>query len=310
LSVTYSIVIPARDESDRIASGFARLQPVLEQLGVDDVEVIIVDDGSSDDTGRRAAEIYGVLPHCLVVRQEENRGKGAAVRLGLAIATGQKVAACDADMSISPAHLPALFHALDGAEVAVGSRTVDGGIHYTSPLRTVAGNMFNHLVRRRVGTTIRDTQCGFKAFRTPAARLLASLSLVDGFAFDVEMLYLAGKLGFEVQEVPVTWDDVEGSSVRVLRDSRRMLRDIRGLRVNVYECPVVRVAADVEPARVAELARAARITKPVLAIDELNALVVLPRDGALAGLDLAAELNGTLGVGGVEDFLGRRLVAV
>ena len=305
-----TLVIPAHNEADRIEAGFERLRPVLEQLGPDCLEVIVVDDGSSDGTGTLAARAYGALPHFLAVRQEVNLGKGAAVRLGFSLAEGKRVAVLDADMAILPLHLPALLFGLEQAPIAAGSRAIDGAIHYDSALRTWSGAAFNALVRRRTGTELRDTQCGFKGFTLGAARLLGALGLVNGFAYDVEVLFLAERLGLGVVAIPVTWDDVKGSSVRLVRDSRRMWRDINSLRHNNYDCPVVRTAAHPDLDLIGTSARAARQSGLVVAHNDRDAIVVLPRNGALAGIDIAQAIGGLLSVATLSDLAGRQLTAV
>ncbi len=282
----------------------------MDLLGPDTVEVIIVDDGSSDDTGRIAAQVYRELPNHYVVRHELNRGKGAAVRLGVSAARGDNVVVCDADMAIRPAYLPAMLRALDVAPIAAGSRAVDGVIRYDSWLRTKSGAAFNTLVRRYVTTSLRDTQCGFKGLRLGAARLISAFALVDGFAYDVEMLYLARRLGLDVTTVDVQWDDVAGSSVSVMGDSRRMLHDIRSLRRTSYECPSVTVDRNVEAAEVREISRQTRQSGLVIAHGLNDAIIALPRDGALAGIEIAQRLHGTFSVQNPEQFASRTLTAI
>jgi hypothetical protein len=310
LSLALSLVIPAHNEAQRIRSGFERVRPVLEQLDATQLEVIVVDDGSSDETGRIAAEIYGQFSNYYVVRQETNRGKGAAVRLGVSAARGKKIVVCDADMAIRPEHLPAMLSALETDPIAAGSRAIDGAIHYGSWLRTTSGSFFNALVRRSVSTTLRDTQCGFKGFQLGAARLISTFALVDGFAYDVEMLFLASRMGLKVATVPVSWDDVAGSSVSVLSDSLGMLRDIRSLHKASYQCPAVTVAGDIDTALVREISRASRQSGLVIARAANDALIALPRDGSLAGVEIAQQLQGTFAVRTPEEFLGRELEPV
>ncbi len=310
MSLVLSLIIPAHNEAQRISSGFDRLKPVLGVLDTNTLEVIVVDDGSSDDTGRIAAQIYAELPQHFVVRQETNRGKGAAVRLGISAARGEKVLVCDADMAIDPSQIPEMLDVLDISPIGAGSRARDGHIQYNSRLRTSSGAAFNRLVRRYVDTSLRDTQCGFKGFQLGAARLLSAFALVDGFAYDVEMLYLAQRLGLQVAGVPVTWDDVAGSSVSVLGDSRKMLHDIRSLRRNQYECPTVTVPFDVDVAAVRAVARESRQSGLVVARGERDCLICLPRDGALAGVELAKRLNGQFALGVPEMFVDRQLTAV
>jgi glycosyltransferase involved in cell wall biosynthesis len=309
LPLDLSLVIPAHNEAHRIESGYRRVRPVLDDLGPDSLEVVIVDDGSTDRTGEIAATIYGDLPHVRVVRHETNRGKGDAVRLGLAIAAGRLAVVCDADMAISPRHLPEMIATLELCPVAFGARATDGPIRYRSRMRTVAGSAFNVAVRRVSHSSLRDTQCGFKGFQLGAGRLLAHLGLVAGFAYDVEIIQLAREAGLPIATVPVTWDDVAGSSVRVVHDSWRMLRDIWSASHTTHECLVVRAPADtdLDAARVA--ARAARVVGAVAAIGA-DTLVVLPRDAALAGVTIAAAIGGEVGSAASATFARRRLVAL
>jgi len=310
LPVEISIVIPAYNEADRIDEGFDRLRPVLDQIGPERVEVIVVDDGSSDGTGRIAAVTYGALPHSLVVHQETNRGKGAAFRLGVSVARGASLVVCDADMAIDPVHLPEILNALQTSPLAFGSRALDRPIRYDSLVRTQAGALFNHLVRRKIDTNSRDTQCGFKGFTLPAARVLAAIGLVEGFAYDVELYYLAAQLGLVVTPVSVRWDDVQGSSVHVSRDARTMWRDITSIPRTNYSTPIVRVPSAVTLDDVDAVARSTRLQGVVLARGATDSLVVVPRSGALAAIEIAASLGGSVGTAQLADVRGRELSAL
>jgi len=308
--VTTSFVIPAFNEGPRIKEGFARLAPTLDELGADDVEVIIVDDGSTDDTLREAHVAYGHLTHLRVVKHEKNLGKGAALRLGLALATGTNVITADADMAINPHHSAELLRALERVDLAPGTRAVDGHIRYDQRLRTLAGALFNRLARHYTGTHLRDTQCGFKGFRLAPARLLGLMSIVDGFAFDLEVLYLADRLALSVEPQLVTWQDIQGSSVRMGRDSWQMLTDMRALRRTHYENPVVTLAPDVNIADVLAAARGARQRGLVLARGAHDALVVFSRQGALGAVDFARAFDARLGTATLSDLRGRHLEAI
>lgn len=308
--ITTSFVIPAYNEGPRLKEGFARLAPTLDQLGVDVVEVIIVDDGSTDDTLREAHLAYGHLTNLRAVKLEKNLGKGAALRLGVSLATGANVITADADMAINPHHSVELLAALDRVDLAPGTRAVDGHIRYDQRLRTMAGALFNRLARHYTGTYLRDTQCGFKSFRLAPARLLGLLSIVEGFAFDLEVLYLADRLGLSVEPQLVTWQDVQGSSVRMGRDSFQMLKDMRALRHTHYENPVVTLDHDVAIADVISAAARARLHGLVLARGSSDALVVFSRQGALGALDLARDFDAPLGTATLEELRGRRLEAI
>jgi glycosyltransferase involved in cell wall biosynthesis len=223
-----SLVVPAYNEGDRLEAGVQRLPAAADETGIDldTVEVLVVDDGSSDDTRACAERLVADLPVGRVVAHRQNLGKGAAVRTGLLAATGRKVAFADADMAIDPIHLPSLLDALDHADVAVGSRAVRGHVDYGSRIRTEAGRAFNLAVRAIGGVRLADTQCGFKGFNRGPALLLSHLQTTAGYAFDVELLWLAARLNLRREVVPVTWLDVPGSSVRPLHDSARMLADL------------------------------------------------------------------------------------
>jgi dolichyl-phosphate beta-glucosyltransferase len=310
LIIRTSIVIPAYNEAPRLATGFERLRPILDELDLSDSEVVVVDDGSSDETMRVAHDLYGALPHTQFIQQPVNRGKGAAVRLGIAVAKGQCVIAADADMSINPRHFVDIVTELALSELVPGSRVDHGHIDYDSPLRTWAGKSFNRLARHYSGTTLRDTQCGCKGFQRGPARLLGLLGLIDGFAFDAEIFFLAKQLGLTVTPLTVTWDDVSGSSVRIGRDTLAMVRDLRALPRTRYVNPVVELPRDVSVTNVIAAARSTRVQGLVIARGAHNALLVLPRDGSLAGLGIAEVLHGTLRTAGLEELRARTYDAV
>jgi glycosyltransferase involved in cell wall biosynthesis len=257
-----------------------------------------------------AHDLYGALPLTQFVQQPVNQGKGAAVRLGIAVAHGRYVIAADADMSIHPRHFVEIISALANSELVPGSRVEHGHIDYDSPLRTWAGKVFSRLARHYSGTALRDTQCGCKGFQQGPARLLGLLGMIDGFAFDAEMLFLAMQLGLTVTPLKVTWDDVSGSSVRMGRDTLAMVRDLRALPRTHYVNPVVELDRDVQVSDVDNAARQTRVQGLVLARGAQNALLVLPRDGSLAGLGIAVVLHGTLRTAGLGELRARTYEAV
>lgn len=223
-----TLVVPTFNEAARLDDGLARLTNAdrAGALDLSSIELLFVDDGSTDDTVAAARRHAAALPDARVISHPRNLGKGAAVRSGIFQARGARVVFADADMAIDPVLVPSLLLALDAAPVAVGSRAVDGHVDYGSRLRTEAGRAFNLAVRTVGGVDLADTQCGFKGFRRGEALLLCQLQTTSGYAFDVELLWLARRLALDVAVVPVTWLDVPGSSVRVLRDSTRMLADV------------------------------------------------------------------------------------
>lgn len=224
-----SIVIPAFNEADRLAGALGRLLEVLWEGNFDpaSTEIVVVDDGSEDATAEMATYLLAGLPRSTVLRLPTNRGKGAAVRAGVARATGSVVTFLDADMAVDPSALPNLVRQLDGLDVAIGSRSVEGSlVDCRSVRRTLMGRAFNHLATTATGLAMKDTQCGFKAFRSPVARLLFHFAVIDRFAFDVEILHLARSLGLRIGEVPVSWRHVPGSHIRPIADPMSMVTDL------------------------------------------------------------------------------------
>jgi hypothetical protein len=224
-----SLVIPAYNEGARLADGVSRLREAVAAGAIDPAttEFIVVDDGSVDDTTAQAESLYAPYPHVRVIRLPENRGKGGAVRAGVAAASAPIIAFADADMAIEPIQTPLFVHALRDAELAIGSRAATGAeVDRASFRRSMMNRVFNQLVNALTGVALDDTQCGFKAFRAPTAKLLFHCSVTERFAFDVEVLSLARRLGLPIAEVPVHWLRVKGSQIRPWTDARSMIRDV------------------------------------------------------------------------------------
>ncbi len=226
-----SLIIPAYNERDRIEATVERALSYL-RSAYRAFELIVVDDGSSDDTERIAREALKGESAALVLALSENRGKGAAVRAGMIASRGRRTLFSDADLSTPIEEEAKLAAALDrGADIAIGSRahsesniTVAQG-----KLRQSMGRIFNLFIRLLRLTPFSDTQCGFKMFSREAVQAIFPITRVHGFAFDVEILYLARLGGFQVAEVPVEWENDPASRVRMLRDSARMI--IEALRI-------------------------------------------------------------------------------
>ena len=310
MSIELSIVIPAFNESDRLADGYERLAPLFSTLDPSTIEVIIVDDGSTDTTMQRARDVYGHLEHTHYVQQPANFGKGAALRLGMSLAHGTNVIMADADMAIDPAQFPLFMTALRDHDFVPGSRAIAGRINYDSKLRTVSGAVFHGVVRHYTSTRVRDTQCGCKALRLGPARLMAKLAMIDGFAFDVELFYLADQLGVSIMPLLVTWQDITGSSVHPGKVARTMIHDIRDIPKTHYENVAVELAPDVAIESIAPLAVEARLAGLVLARGEHDALLVVGRDGGLGGVGIAAALGGSLRPTTLAELRGRSYEAV
>jgi dolichyl-phosphate beta-glucosyltransferase len=207
-----SIIIPAYNEEKRLPATLSRVREYLAASHWDFAEIVVVDDGSRDGTVS-AAEAAGVR----VLRNPGNRGKGYSVRHGMLEAKGDWALFSDADLSSPIEEVERLWSAAERehAAVAIGSRAVDRsmvGVHQP-PFRELMGRFFNLTMRVVTGLPFHDTQCGFKLFETAAAREIFKRQTLDGFGFDVEVLYIASHLGYRTLEVPVRWNDVAGTKV-------------------------------------------------------------------------------------------------
>jgi dolichyl-phosphate beta-glucosyltransferase len=227
--IELSVVIPALNEADRLPPTLDRVGAYLaEHPDWRPAEIIVVDDGSSDQTVVAATAVD--LPKGVelrVVEHGSNRGKGAAARTGFGNAGGRWVLLTDADLSAPIEELPVLARAASRGSVVVGSRAVKRQLVETPQPRhrDLMGRGFNLILRLLRLTKIRDTQCGFKLFPGDLARALSRVQRLDGFAFDVELLLVAGFWGFEPKEVGVRWNHVEASRVMPGRHSLEMFRD-------------------------------------------------------------------------------------
>ena len=223
-----SVVVPAYREEARIAVTVARIRRELDVF-TGDLEIIVVDDGSPDgtaDAARRAGADQ-------VVVQPQNHGKGAAVRAGVLAARGRTIAFTDADLAYSPHQLVAFVEAIEGGyDVAIGNRhhadtdTMVG----TSSVRSFGSRVVNMATSLMLLGNYRDTQCGCKAFRADAARIVVGAGSIDGFAFDIEVLHLVERYGLSMIELPVEVVNSDTSTVRALRDGVGVLLDILRIR--------------------------------------------------------------------------------
>ncbi len=230
-----SVVIPAFDERDRLPSTLTETAGYLRDRGLT-FEILVADDGSTDGTAEVVRGLADDIAGLSVLRADENRGKGDAVRRGVLAARGRRILYADADGATPIAELERLEEALAaGARVAVGSRALPGpGISRRTRLhRRVMGRVFARLVQQLVVPGIADTQCGFKLFDRSAAHELFAASRTNGFSFDVEILALARARGIPVAEVAVSWRDVPRSRVSLVTDSVAMLADLVAIRRRV-----------------------------------------------------------------------------
>ena len=226
-----SIVIPAYNEAGRIADTLRTIDAYARTLRAR-IELIVVDDGSIDGTAAVARRHLPSAPNveARILRYSPNRGKGYAVRHGLLAARAPIALFSDADLSTPIEEMPKVLAAIESgdADITFGSRALDRSlIGVRQPRRReLGGRVFNVVLRAATGLPFVDTQCGFKAFRLSVCRPLLETGTIDGFGFDVELLYAAHRAQLRLREIPVRWDHREGSKVNFLRDGSRMLRDI------------------------------------------------------------------------------------
>src|SRR5882757_6605757 len=246
-----SVVIPAYNEEARLPATLRAVVAHLRQEGRD-WEVLVVDDGSSDQTAWAVATLGD--SRVRLIRWPVNRGKGHAVRVGVLASRGKRVLMCDADNATPIGELPKLHDALDrGASVAIGSRALPGSRLEVRqhPLRELCGRIGNGLIQLVAVPGIQDTQCGFKLYDGPQARLVFQLARLDGWCSDAEVLHLFRRLGLIVTEVPVRWSDQPGSKLRAtgylaglaeLAQIRGFHRDLRPVEVLRFIQPQLTVA--------------------------------------------------------------------
>lgn len=233
VSLDLSVIIPAHDEAARI---LPHLRSIVRFLTSRDrpFEILVVDDGSADDTAVVVRQFGRRVPAVRLLRLPVCSGKGAAVRHGMQAARGRWQLFTDADGATPIEELVRLEQALQsGADLAIGSRSlasrrsdfrVEARWH-----RSLLGSCFNAIVRAGGIRGIADTQCGFKLFERTVAQDLFTVSCLNGYGFDLELLYIAQRRGYRIAEVPVNWTDQPGSKVRLMRDGLGMLRDLMAI---------------------------------------------------------------------------------
>jgi dolichyl-phosphate beta-glucosyltransferase len=230
-----SIIIPAYNEERRLPRSLEKIVAFLQERDYR-AEVIVVDDGSVDNTVVVVEDFVARFSFVSLIRNE-HRGKGYAVKTGMLAANGEYLFLCDADLSMPIEEvvkfLPPVLNSYD---VAVGSRDVEGARRFDEPsYRQLMGRVFNLIVRLLAVPGFEDTQCGFKCFKREVARDIFAYQAMDGFGFDVEILFIARKRGYRMIEVPIDWYYMASSRVDPIKDTFKMFRDVLKVRVNDWQ---------------------------------------------------------------------------
>lgn len=229
-----SIILPVYNEEARLPAALEKLEAFVNAAAYS-CEVLVVENGSQDRTLEIACSYKNRIPY-LSVLKETQRGKGLAVRSGMLAARGDFRFFCDVDFSMPVEQITRFLPpAQDPLDVAIGSREAPGSIRYNEPqYRHFTGRVFNTIVRWLALPGLQDTQCGFKCFPAEVARRVFPLQTMTGWAFDVEVLFIARRLGYRVVEVPIDWYFNADSRVSVLKDSLRMAADLLAIRRNAW----------------------------------------------------------------------------
>jgi dolichyl-phosphate beta-glucosyltransferase len=230
----YSIVIPAYNEAGRIPATLEAVISCIRSKGWS-AEVLVVNDGSRDNTAAVVRAFAAQAPEVRLIENPGNRGKGYSVRNGILQALGEVVMFTDADLSAPMEEAQGLFDAIAaGADIAIGSRWLERQRQTVrQPLyRRFFGRCFNAVTRMVMRLPFADTQCGFKAFTRAAAQTIFQLQTIEGWGFDAEILFIALKRGYVINEVPVSWAHDERTQISYLRDGARMLQDLAVVRWN------------------------------------------------------------------------------
>jgi dolichyl-phosphate beta-glucosyltransferase len=230
-----SVIIPAWNEERRMSTSLKQVAAFVQEQP-ESIEVIVVDDGSTDATAAIVEEAGQKHPFIKLIRNPHG-GKGAAVKTGVARAEGQYLIISDTDLSVPIQELPKFLPpTLDGYDIAIASREIKGAQRINEPYyRHLMGRVYNLLVRMVAVPGIQDTQCGFKAFRREVAREIFPYQTIEGWGFDVEILFIAQRLGYRIVEVPVIWYYGAESKVEPMKDTLCMLGDLWQVRRNAWQ---------------------------------------------------------------------------
>jgi dolichyl-phosphate beta-glucosyltransferase len=224
-----SVIIPVYNEEKRLGNTLEKWQEFLaeQKPNYEILEIIIVDDGSTDKTLQIAESFINYLP-TKTIKNANNLGKGNAVKTGVFVAQGDYIFIYDADAAVEPKELNKLFFYTNEANIIIGSRTIKGAKAKISFLRRIVGFCF-HLYCLPLLGNIKDASCGAKLFKKDCAQKIFSLQKLNRFAFDIEILWLAKKLNYKIKEVGVDWKEIKGSKVKILKDAPEMFLKVLGL---------------------------------------------------------------------------------
>jgi dolichyl-phosphate beta-glucosyltransferase len=226
-----SVIIPAHNEENRLPNTLKQVIRFLDEQSFTS-EMIVVENGSSDQTLAVAKKFAEQHKQVHVLQSE--RGKGAAVKMGMLEAKGEYRFMCDADLSMPVEEIAKFLPtSLGDFEIAIASREAKGAVRYNEPpYRHLGGRGINFLIQVLILPGLNDTQCGFKCFRADVVEKVFSLQTLQGWSFDIELLYIARQYDYRIQEVPIHWYHHSDTKVRALRDAIRMIQDIFRIRSN------------------------------------------------------------------------------
>lgn len=232
-----SIVIPAYNEEKRLLPTLGKICAYLSNQGFP-YEVIVVDDGSTDNTLQMVRNFACLDKHVVVLANKQNRGKGYSVKKGMLSAKGEYIFFTDADLSTPIEEIEKCLPYLNnGYDVVIGSRSIPGSdITIHQPwYREKMGKIFNFMVNMVLIKGIIDTQCGFKGFKNEVVKTVFNRCSIDGFSFDVEALYLSRKFNFKIKEIPIRWENSALSKVNPIRHSLQMFRDLFRIKIKDFK---------------------------------------------------------------------------
>jgi len=227
-----SIIIPAYNEEHRLPRTLEQIFTFLDEQSYT-AEILIVENGSNDRT-LEIAQKFAEQRNRLFVHTEKKRGKGNAVRRGMMEAQGEYRFLCDADLSMPIVEVNKFLPpVLNDTDIAIASREVPGSVRYNEPhYRHLTGRVFNNLIRLLVLPDLQDTQCGFKCFRAEVAEDVFRYQTLTGWSFDVEILYIAQRKGYQIREIPINWYFKADTKISVWQDSWQMFLDLLTIRRN------------------------------------------------------------------------------